>query len=290
MPCLLTLVLPVLPTTIHSSRATAPSLAVASIETGVSPSTTALTPLQLQEKWASIQPALPADINVVAAGGWYNVQTLYAQVKDPKATLVRLIVEGLLQQQQQPTGKNMKNPKVEFSTSQDKETAMNALLILLYSAGKGFEADLAEGEWSLVYSKQGQKSPQFQKVVGRTERAGLTSNTFDTKTMTFSGDATILKKGILSSLVKYTPLSQGYSRSPIQKNIVLRRIGCDIIGASWKFWFFPKIPLPLRVKGGYLEFVYMDKDIRITKGNRGGLFVHFRPDFMQQQLAAHDMH
>jgi PAP_fibrillin len=272
----------VLPATVHSIRGTASSLAVAS--TAISSAATALTPVQLQEKWESIEPALTADLNVVAAGGWYNVQTLHAQVKDPKSALVRLIVDGLLQQQQTGTSKN---PKVEFSTSQDKETIMNALLILLFAAGKGFEADLVEGEWSLVYSKQGLKSPKFQKVVGRTERAGLTSNIFDTKTMTFSGDAAILKKGILSSTVQYAPLSQGYSLSPIKKSIVLRRIACDIVGASWKFWFLPRIPLPLTVKGGYLEFVYMDKDIRITKGNRGGLFVHFRPDFLRQQLSAH---
>jgi PAP_fibrillin len=272
----------VLPTAIHSIRPTPWSLAVTSVENSASPS---LTLLQLQEKWAAIQPALPADLDVVSAGGWHNVQTLYTQVKDPKTALVQLIVQGLVKQQQQPTGK--KNPKVEFST---EDTTMNALLILLYCAGKGFEADMVNGEWSLVYSKQGQKSPKFQKVVGKTERAGLTSNTFDIHTMTFSGDATIWKKGILSSRVQYTPVAQGYSLSPIKKNIVLRRIACDIVGASWKFWFFPRIPLPLRVKGGYLEFVYMDKDIRITKGNRGGLFVHFRPEFLQQQLGGHETH
>ena len=67
--------------------------------------------------------------------------------------------------------------------------------------------------------------------------------------------------------------------------VVLRRISCDIVGASWKFWFFPKIPLPLRVKGGSLDFVYMDEDIRITRGNRGGLFVHFRPEFLKAQMS-----
>jgi len=79
-------------------------------------------------------------------------------------------------------------------------------------------------------------------------------------------------------------VSDGFSKS-VDGKVVLRRISADIIGASWKFWFFPKIPLPLRKKGGYLEFVYMDKDIRITRGNRGGLFVHFRPEFLESQLS-----
>lgn len=65
--------------------------------------------------------------------------------------------------------------------------------------------------------------------------------------------------------------------------VVLRRIECDIIGASWKFWKLPRVPLPLKVKGGYLDFEYLDGDLRITKGNRGGVFVHFRPKFYQEQ-------
>jgi hypothetical protein len=29
--------------------------------------------------------------------------------------------------------------------------------------------------------------------------------------------------------------------------------------------------------------VYLDKDLRITKGNRGGIFIHFRPEFLESQ-------
>jgi hypothetical protein len=71
----------------------------------------------------------------------------------------------------------------------------------------------------------------------------------------------------------------------VDGKIVLRRIACDIIAATFKFWWLPKISLPLRRKGGYLDFIYMDKDIRVTKGNRGGLFVHFRPEFLEEQLS-----
>lgn len=45
--------------------------------------------------------------------------------------------------------------------------------------------------------------------------------------------------------------------------------------ASFKYWKLPKLPLPFRAKG-YLDFVYLDEDLRITRGNRGGLFVHVR--------------
>ena len=66
--------------------------------------------------------------------------------------------------------------------------------------------------------------------------------------------------------------------------IVLRRISCDIVDASYKYWKLPKLPLPLRVKGGYLDFLYLDNNMRITRGNRGGLFVHFRPEFLDEMM------
>ena len=82
---------------------------------------------------------------------------------------------------------------------------------------------------------------------------------------------------------QYDPTTDAYSKTSDGK-IVLRRIGCDIANAYFKFWRLPGLSLPLRAKGGYLEFIYMDKDIRVTKGNRGGLFVHFRPEFLEAQL------
>ncbi|CAN0488953.1 unnamed protein product, partial [Scytosiphon promiscuus] len=49
-----------------------------------------------------------------------------------------------------------------------------------------------------------------------------------------------------------------------------------IVGAGVKLGPL-RIPLPLTGRVGYLEFVYQDSDIRITRGNRGGLFLHMRP-------------
>lgn len=89
--------------------------------------------------------------------------------------------------------------KVEFQS--DSET-VEALAILLYAMGKGFEADMVDGEWALVFSRQGKKSPRFQKLVGTKEKAGYTLNTFDIKSMTFSGDVKLLKKGLVHSTVK----------------------------------------------------------------------------------------
>lgn len=144
------------------------------------------TATTLHEKFTTLQPAFAPDINPVAAGGWYNIEQ---NMGNPKDDLVSLIVQGLSQD----------SSKVEFQTNTEQ---VEALVAVLYAYGQGFDADLVEGDWKLVFSLQGRKSPKFQKVVGTQETAGKTDNTFDTHRMTFSGDATILKKGTIGSTVK----------------------------------------------------------------------------------------
>jgi hypothetical protein len=78
---------------------------------------------------------------------------------------------------------------------------------LLYAEGKGFDADLVDGEWAAVLSRQGRKSPKFQKLVTRGEAKGSALNTFDIDSMTFDGTVRVLKKGLVYSKVKVRPIA-----------------------------------------------------------------------------------
>ena len=109
--------------------------------------------------------------------------------EDPKGELVKLIVDGL------------KSQKSKIEAEHDDEK-VEALVSLLYASGKGFEADLVVGDWALVFSRQGKKSPRFQKAIATGEKAGRTLNTFKIKDMTFSGGSKILGKGLVTSEVK----------------------------------------------------------------------------------------
>ena len=193
---------------------------------------------------------------------------------------------------QKSTRKNEKEAQptaASLSSVKKQRETIEALASLLYAEGKGFTADRGNGDWYLMFSQQGSKSPKFQKLVSKKEKIGNTINQFDISNMMFYGISNkILKKGTLTSKVRYNPTKDGYSKS-LDDKIVVRRITCDIVGASWKYWFFPKVPLPLKVNGGYLEFVYMDDDIRITRGNRGGMFIHFRPEFFQRQMKRYQL-
>lgn len=212
---------------------------------------------------AKLKPHLPKDLDIVQIGGWHALEQLAA---DPKGLLMQMI----------------QNLPEKHQTSSINTKYLPGIVALLEAHGKGFDSNLVNGEWVLALQQQGTKSPKVQKWIGRQESAGNTKNVFDISKLEFTGDVRLLKGlGNVSSTVKYRPVADNFDRS--FNSIVLRRIACDITKAGIKVGRLPRLSLFfLRKKGGYLDFVYLDKDIRVTKGNRGGLFVHVRPEFMAQ--------
>lgn len=86
-----------------------------------------------------LRPHLGEDWNAVAHGGWYRVQQL---ATDPKG----LLVQTLLQEECLDGQKKAKGRMLRPKTTQDVET----LVALLQAMGKGFTADLANGEWKTI--------------------------------------------------------------------------------------------------------------------------------------------
>lgn len=234
------------------------------------------TALSVQQSFEDLRRAFPRDADIVKAGGWHNLETL-SKDGDPKDALVRYIVDGLA------GGSSTSTASVQPSVIASDGEKLEALALLLYGMGKGFTADAIDGEWDLVFTKQGSKSPSFQKLVGKRETAGRSKNIFDVANMVFSGDVRFWRWGLVATTVKYTPTSDAFSIAPGGK-IVVRRIVCQIVNAFFKWWKLPGIPFPLPKTKGFLEVVYLDEDIRVTKGNRGGFFVHFRPGFLKEVM------
>jgi PAP_fibrillin len=221
----------------------------------------------------ALKDRLPtSNLNVPESGGWSAVRALAA---DPKGALLNLA-------RQQLHGKES-NPKDGGGGL--SMVHLDAIAALLQAQGKGFDSDLVSGEWRFLLQRQSGTSPGLQKLVATKEKAGNTQSNFDVKKLKFYTIVSLLK-GLLKvvATVRYRPLAENFD--VVKKNtIVLRRIACDIIGGYVKLWKLPGLPLPLRVKGGYLDFVYLDDELRVTRGNRGGLFVHARPDTLQKLLA-----
>lgn len=222
-----------------------------------------------RENYIKSKNTLPEHANIVNAGGFDNIYKLAA---DPKAELVQLILDNL----RKTKGKG---------TYQDNGK-LDMLIALLQSKGEGFCSVKVDGEWEEVLSRQGEKSTVSQKFVSGKKKKVLPTSNFNVKSMAF--DNTVLTRrgnGVLKASVKYNPIASGFDKT-VDGKIVLRRIACDITGATFKYGKLPKLSLPfLKKKGGYLDFLYMDDDIRITKGNKGGLFVHWKPEYKEKVMA-----
>lgn len=223
------------------------------------------------KNFAQMKPYLPEDLNIIDCGGYYALQQLAA---DPKGEMLNILKESA------------KSGKIATNSER-----LEGTVGLLKAQGQGFESDIVDGEWLLVMQRQGKKSAKTQKLVGKVQKKiGKTSSDFDVDTLKFQNDVSFWKGlGQLSATVQYQPTADSFeTRATANKKneIVLRRISCDIANSSFKFWKLPKAPLPLRRKGGYLDFTYLDEDIRITTGNRGGMFVHARPHVVKDLIAA----
>lgn len=220
-----------------------------------------------KENFQNLKSNLPKDIDVVAAGGFDNLTKLAA---DPKAELVNLIKSNLLSS----------GGKVDYSL----DGKIDALVALLQSQGKGFNSVTVDGQWAPVISRQGKKSPRLQKVISRRDKAKKSASNFHVKAMEFENlSYTPRSNGLLTAIVKYNPVAKNFEKRSDGK-IVLRRVSCDITNVTFKYCKLPTLPLPLKKKGGYLDFLYLDDDIRVTRGNRGGLFIHFRPAFLDKLM------
>jgi len=221
---------------------------------------------------------LPSDASSIAvgAGGWSALEHLSV---DPKAEFVSMIASNL----------SSSGGKVKQSEAID-DGKLNGLVALLQAQGKGFNADLIDGTWLAVLSRQGKKSPKVQKLVSSKSQVKKAYANFNVGEQIFENESyTPHGRGTLQATVEYNPTNEAYEIGA-DGSIVLRRISCDITSASFKYWKLPKLPLPLKKKGGYLDVLYLDDDMRITRGNRGGLFVHFRPDFLSKVTKPADFH
>jgi PAP_fibrillin len=238
---------------------------------------------------------IPSNLNVVNAGGWYHVQQLAA---DPKGMLTGYIAA------------NAAGPSSVVASSrrlkeEEEKQFFNTVLSLLENEGKGFSSDLVDGPWLSVWDQSSKSSPRFQKLVERLQQKRKPKRLGTKKPPTkyplsdfyvsegcFRGKNAFGKRSELTSTVRYEPIREGYTTTPTTRGtrIVLRRIACTIVNVSLKLGPFPRFSLPTpsakQQQGGYLDFVYLDDDIRVTRGNRGGIFVHFRPEYFQKVMVA----
>ena len=144
-----------------------------------------------------------------------------------------------------------------------------------------FDDDRIQGDWQLVYQMNAKQATRSQKAL-----TGLPAFAnfmlADDGTKIFRNLVTATKRITVIADVAYTlPTSDappGRLGSTIDGGVVELRIGQRF---GWKPL---RIPLPL--KGvGWLDVTYLSDEMRITRGNRGGVFVHLRPELLTREAA-----
>lgn len=144
---------------------------------------------------------------------------------------------------------------------------VDAIIEKLQAAGKGFDEAKIDGEWQLVFSRNSKGSPSLQKVFSF--QRGFAN--FDVREKVFHNIVQLLGKWVqVLADVKYVA-----EQSRLRSTIVMAGI------KLWKLF----IPLPFKGRKGFLDITFLDDDLRVSKGNRGGIFVHVRPSSLKKQDA-----
>ncbi|CAM9640918.1 unnamed protein product [Ectocarpus sp. 13 AM-2016] len=163
-----------------------------------------------------------------------------------KAELMRLILDT----------------SIEEKESAGAAEEVDAIIGEFETLKRGFQEDSVDGEWVLCFTRNSEGSPSLQKALP----GDRGFQNFDVEAKQFTNIVRVWggKLKVVADV--------GYEIRPEEPN----KLVSTIVGAGVNLGPV-RVPLPLTGRVGYLEFTYQDDDIRITRGNRGGLFLHMRP-------------
>ena len=139
------------------------------------------------------------------------------------------------------------------------------------------------GEWQLCWQQNAKEATKSQKALAPLPQY---SNfiTDDNGKNVFRNIVQVTKSRVkVVADVEYsTPTADCELPSRLDSTICAASLQLAI---GRRFGWKPlKIPLPLRGVG-WLDVNFLSDDMRITRGNRGGLFVHLRPRLLTREEA-----
>ena len=142
---------------------------------------------------------------------------------------------------------------------------------------RSFAEAKIQGPWRLKFQLDGKKAQRSQKMLAP-DKTGFPADsdfiTDDKGRKVFRNIARLSKKRVAVVADVAYEVSEG----------IPNRLLSDIVAASiqiqvGKRFGIPTLRIPLPLKGlGWLDVTYLDDKLRVTRGNRGGLFVHVRPE------------
>lgn len=142
-----------------------------------------------------------------------------------------------------------------------------------------FDEEKIWGEWQLVYQKNTKQATRSQKALAPLPQF---SNFMidETGRNVFRNLVAVNQRIQVVADVEYSP--QADSPGTLDSTICAASVTLKL---GRRFGWPPlRIPLPLRGVG-FLEVSYLSEEMRITRGSRGGVFVHIRPSLLSREAA-----
>jgi hypothetical protein len=150
-----------------------------------------------------------------------------------------------------------------------------------------------EGEWILVLQQRKHASQKYPPKVEKklcdaigdddSKNSLLSISNFDRARSLITGTSRFWKNlGTANVELRYKTNPSKFSTRG-GSSVVFRRISCSVVENKVKL-LGSRIPSLRKRRGysGFLDFVYMDDEIRMTINEQGDLFVHARPDAVQR--------
>ena len=185
-----------------------------------------------------------------------NKGTLFVLVKDdlPKTNLLKEIKAGA-----NANGRSRSDQKIEALI---EETIKISSATTSTSVRAPAKSAIATGAWRLVWSKQGAKANPLQQRLSQVVR----------NWQIISGDGKTLENRVeILPGVRVRALADASPASASRTTVVINKVVVDVAAGLFVF----ELPVA-RDAVGYVDWLYLDEGMRITKGNKGSVFIHVR--------------
>ena len=166
-----------------------------------------------------------------------------------------------------------------------------------------FDEGTISGDWQLVWQKNAKEAtvraairtwlrvvathgPRSTSRLGQNSQKALAPlpqySNFLTEEKLFRNIVQVTKRRVQVIVdVAYT-LPEGESPSRLGSTIAAASVE---VAVGRRFGWKPlRVPLPLKGEG-WLDVTFLSPEMRVTRGNRGGLFVHLRPSLLTREAA-----
>jgi len=200
------------------------------------------------------------------AKGWLDITYLSPRVRIARGNKGTLFVL-----KKEPTAVEILVAMIEEGQGESGEEVLAAIEALA-SGNRQSSADtlkFLEGEWKLKWTSQAASASGLQKFATGFDNfqvIGSSGKALDT----------------LENVAKFLPFLVLRAKAECEQDAEDKtRFNVLIQGATLEVGSL-EIPLNFIKGTGYLEVLYVDEDIRISKGSKGSMFVHTRSNLLQQ--------